>query len=85
MAPPNEPRPLTGDPNDGQVAIHQLAPEPTFGFLLPDPGNLFASKDQPVECCNAVLLVPRLVFAQLVVVTHWSRVGVVVVRDTFAP
>ena len=42
MAPPNEPRPLTGDPNDGQVAIHQLAPEPTFGFLLPDPGNLFA-------------------------------------------
>lgn len=30
MAPPNEPRPLTGDPNVGQVAIHQLAPEPAF-------------------------------------------------------
>lgn len=29
-APLNEPRPLTGDPNDGDVAIHHLIPEPTF-------------------------------------------------------
>jgi hypothetical protein len=30
LVPPGESRPLTGDPNEDQVAIHQLIPEPAF-------------------------------------------------------